>query len=234
MRKVEASIQSEFKNGLPPHLQPDAKSKMYIHHSEQSRIFVTSHSEFKTLHAGEIQNILCDCLVLVHGNPLDYDYGWDLESFRWVHDVDQKTVVHGENLGCVLSSVLLKLGSVSTTLDPEKPEHCHHQGTLWDFYKITTSIPEDEHPPLNTISLPASWRNLYIPSQFGSVASHEVAQSCMPPGYDAKFKVPSLKGHMEWSLIRGKGAISPFHVDSVGLGTVVVVLEGSKYWIVIT
>ena len=234
MRKVEASIQSEFKNGLPPHLQPDAKSKMYIHHSEQSRIFVTSHSEFKTLHAGEIQNILCDCLVLVHGNPLDYDYGWDLESFRWVHDVDQKTVVHGENLGCVLSSVLLKLGSVSTTLDPEKPEHCHHQGTLWDFYKITTSIPEDEHPPLNAISLPASWRNLYIPSQFGSVASHEVAQSCMPPGYDAKFKVPSLKGHMEWSLIRGKGAISPFHVDSVGLGTVVVVLEGSKYWIVIT
>ena len=39
---------------------------------------------------------------------------------------------------------------------------------------------------------------------------------------------------MEWSLIEGRGAISPFYVDSVGLGTVVVVLEGSKYWIVIT
>jgi hypothetical protein len=39
---------------------------------------------------------------------------------------------------------------------------------------------------------------------------------------------------MEWSLIGGKGAVSPFHVDSVGLGTVVVVLEGSKYWIVAT
>ena len=149
------------------------------------------------------------------------------------HNVNRKMVVHGENIGCVLSSVLLKLGSVSTTLDPEKPECCHHQGALQDFYKITTSIPEDEHPPLNAISLPASQRNLYIPSQFGSVASHEVAQSCMPPGYDAKFKVPSLKGHMEWSLIGGKGAISPFHVDSVGLGTVVVVLESSKYWIVI-
>jgi hypothetical protein len=39
---------------------------------------------------------------------------------------------------------------------------------------------------------------------------------------------------MEWSLIGAKGAVSPFHTDSVGLGTVVVVLEGSKYWIVIT
>ena len=39
---------------------------------------------------------------------------------------------------------------------------------------------------------------------------------------------------MEWSLIGGRGAISPFHMDSVGFGTVVVVLEGSKYWIVVT
>ena len=157
MSQVEASIQSKFKNGLPPHLQPDAKSKTYIPRLEQSRIFITSHSEFKTIHSSEIQNILRDHQVLVHGNPLYYDYGWDLESFGQVHNVDRKMVVHGENIGCVLSSVLPKLESVSTTLDPEKPEHCHHQGSLQDFYKITTSIPEDECPPLNTISLPESW-----------------------------------------------------------------------------
>jgi hypothetical protein len=39
---------------------------------------------------------------------------------------------------------------------------------------------------------------------------------------------------LEWSLIGGKGAISPFHIDSDGFGTVVVVLEGSKYWVVAT
>lgn len=39
---------------------------------------------------------------------------------------------------------------------------------------------------------------------------------------------------MEWSLIGGRGAISPFHIDSEGFGTVVVVLEGSKYWIMAT
>jgi hypothetical protein len=39
---------------------------------------------------------------------------------------------------------------------------------------------------------------------------------------------------MEWSLIGGRGAISPFHIDSEGFGTVVSVLEGAKYWIVAT
>ena len=39
---------------------------------------------------------------------------------------------------------------------------------------------------------------------------------------------------MEWSLIGARGVISPFHIDSDGLGTVVIVLEGSKYWILAT
>jgi hypothetical protein len=61
-----------------------------------------------------------------------------------------------------------------------------------------------------------------------------VAQSRLPSDYETKFEVPDVKSHMEWSLIGGKGAISPFHVDSDGFGTAVVVLEGSKYWIVAT
>jgi hypothetical protein len=39
---------------------------------------------------------------------------------------------------------------------------------------------------------------------------------------------------MEWSLIGGRGSVSPFHIDSEGFGTVVVVLEGSKYWVTAT
>ena len=66
------------------------------------------------------------------------------------------------------------------------------------------------------------------------MASHEVAQSRVPSDYATVFEVPDTKRHTEWSLIGGDGAISPFHVDSEGLGTVVVVLEGSKYWIVAT
>lgn len=95
MKKVEASIQGDFKNGLPPHLQPEAKSTTYVPGSDQSRIFVASHSEFSNLHAKDIQNILRHRLILIHGNPLDYNYGWDLESFGRVHDVDEKTTVHG-------------------------------------------------------------------------------------------------------------------------------------------
>lgn len=99
---------------------------------------------------------------------------------------------------------------------------------------MTTTPSNGECPPLNAISLPAHQRNLNIPSQFGSLASHEVAQSRVPSKYEKKFDVPNVKSKLEWSLIGGRGAISPLHVDSDGLGTVVVVVEGSKYWIVVT
>ena len=51
--------------------------------------------------------ILRDQLILVHRNPLDYNYRWDLESFGEVHDVDMNTMVHGE-IGILLSNAFAK------------------------------------------------------------------------------------------------------------------------------
>lgn len=96
LRKVEALLQAEFKNGLPPHLQANAKSLSYLPGSGQSRIFVSSHSEFRNLHASVVQRILRERAILVHGNTFDYEYGWNLESFGRLYDVDKKTTVHGE------------------------------------------------------------------------------------------------------------------------------------------
>ena len=45
------------------------------------------------------------------------------------------------------------------------------------------------------------------------------------------FNIPDIKPQMEWSLIGSRGTISPLHTDSDGLGTLIVVLNGSKYWI---
>lgn len=114
------------------------------------------------------------------------------------------------------------------------PERRLHRGCLRDLYNLTQNLSNDECPPLNAISLPAYRRNLYIPPQFGSFASHEVAQSRLPERYEAAFAVPDVKPRMEWSLIGSRGTVSPLHVDSEGLGTAIVVLEGSKYWIVAT
>lgn len=96
LKKLEARILADFKDGLPPHLQPNAKNPKYEPGSGQSRIFVASHSEFSSLHAREIQRILRDRAILVHGNTFDYDYGWDLESFGRLYDVDKKAYVQGE------------------------------------------------------------------------------------------------------------------------------------------
>ena len=233
LRKIEARIQADFKNGLPPHLQPNASSMEYIPGSEQSRIYVTSHSEFSKLHARDVQRILRQRLILVHGNPIDFDYGWDLDSFGRIYDVDKRTTVHGGFLSCQLIFGL-KSGSVGTKFDAYKPQTRHHQGTLRELHKISTSFSKEECPPLNAISLSSHKRNLYFPCQFGSLASHEVAQSRIPSGYDDVFDVPELKVHMEWSLIGTRGTVSSLHMDSEGMGTAVVVLKGSKYWIAVT
>jgi hypothetical protein len=97
---------------------------------------------------------------------------------------------------------------------------------------MSTSPSSEEYPPLNAIALPGHKRNLHIPCQYGSLASHEVAQSRMSDEYEDAFKVPNVRQHMEWSLIGTRGSISPLHADSEGLNTEVLVLKGSKYWIV--
>ena len=94
--KVEALIQANFINDLLPHLQLSAKGIAYSPGSDQSCIFIASHSEFSCLHDEDIQGILRERLILVHGNPFDYNYGWDLKSFGQLHDVDKKITVHGE------------------------------------------------------------------------------------------------------------------------------------------
>jgi len=134
----------------------------------------------------------------------------------------------------LLNAFRLKICLVATLSDHYRPELRHHQGTLRELHKITTTISNEDCPPLNAISLPVHPRNLYIPCQFGSLASHEVAQSRVPPEYETVFEVHGVKSVMEWALIGGRGSISPFHMDSDGLGTAVVVLEGSKYWILAT
>lgn len=128
----------------------------------------------------------------------------------------------------------LKLFAVSALLDPHHPDVRHHEGTLRELYNFTTKLPTEECPPLNAISLPAFRRNLHVPCQFGSLASHEVAMNRVPSTYERVFDVPDVESQMEWALVGSKGTVSPLHIDSEGLGTVVVILDGSKYWIVAT
>lgn len=119
-------------------------------------------------------------------------------------------------------------------MHPSRPDLRHFEGTLRDFFEITTTFPAHTCPPLNAISLPVAYRNLLVPSKWECIASHELAQTRVPASYATLFDVPDTRPHTEWSLIGGKDAISSLHVDSEGFGTVVNVLEGSKYWIVAT
>jgi hypothetical protein len=103
LRKVEAKIQAQFQGGLPPHLLPNASSTEYVAGSGQSRIFVSSQSEFSRLETAEVQRILRQRLILVHGHTFEYNYGWDLPSLARLHDVDKMVSVLGKT---VFSSVM--------------------------------------------------------------------------------------------------------------------------------
>ena len=91
------------------HHQSNAKSMVYVPESNQSRIFVSLHSEFSHMHARDIQRILRDRLILVHGNPSNFNYQWDLESFARLYDVDDNTSVQGENGIPSLKPILAKI-----------------------------------------------------------------------------------------------------------------------------
>jgi hypothetical protein len=231
---VEARIQAGFHEGVPPHLLPNASSLKYVPGSDQSRLFVSSYSDFSRLDAADIQGLLRQRVILVHGHQFDYNYGWNLPSLGRVFDVDKKVSVLGESTFSLFQPVYFELALVSSLVHPHKPDLRHHQGTLREFYQMSDPQANKQFPPLNALSLPGNRRNLVLPCQFGSLASHEVAQSRLPSAYETAFGIPELTSKLEWSLVGGKGAISPFHVDSDGFASAVVVLEGSKYWILAT
>lgn len=160
--KLEARIQAGFHDGLPPHLQPRAKSMTYTPGSDQSRIFVASHSDFSSLHPREVQRILRERLILVHGTPFDYQYGWDLESFGRLHDVDKKITVNGEIglpfLQAVITRTTFSLYESSSPPARASPLPRHIKATTQHNDKsglsspqrpFTTGIPEESEHSLS-------------------------------------------------------------------------------------
>ena len=48
------------------------------------------------------------------------------------------------------------------------------------------------------------------------------------------FYVPNTRHYTEWSLIGRRDSISLMHIDAKRFGTVIIMLEERKYWIVVT
>lgn len=168
----------------------------------------------------------------MHGHQFNHEYGWNLETFGRLYDVDRLTTVQGERRFTLIVMFLTSCFTAAHYVHPSRPEVRQFQGSLRELFDITTTYPTDSCPPLNAISLPSPFRNHLIPSQWDCIASHELAQSRVSASYATVFNVQDTRKHTEWSLVGGKDAISPMHVDSEGFGTVIVVLHGSKYWII--
>lgn len=113
LRNLERRVQEAFVDGLPPHLLPSARSLAYMPKSNQSRLFVAPHSEYINLTPQQILGVFRERHILIHGHPFDHEYGWNLESFARLYDVDRPTTVHGE---MNFKSIIIILTTVSKLL----------------------------------------------------------------------------------------------------------------------
>jgi hypothetical protein len=149
-------VQEGFVDGVPPHLLPSTGSLRYTAKSDQSHFFVAPHSEYINLSPQTI---------LVHSHPFDHQYGWNLDSFACLYNIDKLTMVHGEANFMLIVILLTAMLEAAPYTHPSRPDTQHFQGTLRDLFEITTTFPAECCPLLNAISLPAGFRNLLVPSK---------------------------------------------------------------------
>lgn len=95
LRELEKRVQEGFADGVPPHLLPSTRGLTYRANSHQSRFFVAPHAEYVNLTPQTILGVLRERHILVHSHPFDHQYGWNLDSFARLYDVDKLTTVHG-------------------------------------------------------------------------------------------------------------------------------------------
>jgi hypothetical protein len=107
-----------------------------------------------------ILGVLCGRHIIVHSHPFDHQYGWNLDSFACLYDVDKLTTVHGEANFILIVILLTAMLEAALYMHPSRPDTRYFQGTLHDLFEITTTFPTKRCPPLNSIFLPAGFRNL--------------------------------------------------------------------------
>ena len=96
LQRLEKRVQEGFIDGVPPHLLPSARGLTYAAKSDQSCFFVAPHLEYINLTPQTILGVLRKRHIIVHGHPFDHPYGWNLDSFAHLYDIDKITTVHGE------------------------------------------------------------------------------------------------------------------------------------------
>ena len=58
-------------------------------------LFVALHLEYINLTPQTTLGVLCKGHIIVHSHLFDHQYGWNLDSFAHLYDIDKK-LVHGE------------------------------------------------------------------------------------------------------------------------------------------
>jgi hypothetical protein len=93
LKSLQTSIESQYLNGRPLHQHKSAKSAKFD--PKWSHFYVTSSEEFARLKATDVQQIFCDCHIVLMGTPPD-DIKFDREGLKSVGSLTACQEIQGK------------------------------------------------------------------------------------------------------------------------------------------
>jgi hypothetical protein len=92
---------AEFRDGLPPHLHPSARSKEYT--PGASSIFVVDLEDFRSMTAQEVQEVFRHRHILVRKSPIETT-GFNLDALEMLGSLTTKVPMQGRLQAHLLGS----------------------------------------------------------------------------------------------------------------------------------
>jgi hypothetical protein len=246
LRTIQEEVETLYKDGRPLHHLPSTSDPEFD--PDGSSIFVVAYDQYLQMDTSTIQDIFEQRHILVHGVPQQERLQFDMEGLSRLGSLKHPRNVQG--LSCPFTDPCRyspndKVGSFRTRKSHGKMLHV---GTLQELYNA--SLLQGRRHIWNMLDFPMGHLTVHPPPMYrydakfsilsfhltkmlssSSLASHEQAMSETrgQPGY-----VPgkTFADELSWGTAALRGATSWPHADDDGFATVVRVMTGSKYWVV--
>lgn len=246
MTSIQQNVERLYRDGQPLHHQDSAAAIEYDPTSETSNFFVTTAEAFDKLDGEQVQAIFRDRNILIPG-PAPKDFHFDSQGLGALGSLTTQRQIQGIcHIPRKQSSRFSHVAVGSLRLN--SGEHpMLRVGTLQDFL-ITDK--QGKRRILNALDLPMGGATVPMPPQYRCVMSAPVRlityltlcrhfasnEQAWWEMRDVEGLVPDAKFPSDdtlWATAATQNATTWNHIDDHGMGTIIQVMAGYKYWVIL-
>lgn len=220
VRKIAAMVENRFKDGKPPHHQPEASQRTYHAGSD---IFTVDCKAFNAMELSEIHEIHRDRHLLVRGVDPGRPTKFDEEGLQKLRDIDAPVQIQRKWLKSQQRPCLPYAADSDRKTD-NNSEGMLEPGKLRD---LLDSSKAGSHVAQNVLDLTLGHTSAPIPVMYTEIASDTWAVTLIKH----LMKIYDMGDVKSWATASTRNALSWFHTDDIGLSTVIWVQAGSKWWV---